>query len=450
MTPITYFSEIWKRLYRIGADELESTENKTIKLLNQAALLTSSGSLVTAFVSYTFSDGTSNVYVYFPCIIFLLYAIIPIAHYFKKSYFVKLYITFLLPLWIYISIILVNSFFSQSIATVATIILGYFFFKKTPKLQSFSVIYNCFMYISATSIAAYSTPFIAAPDIPFDEACVFLISLSWIKVIFSVHEYEKDTLIKSLQQNNTALKNTTEELERFTHIASHDLKSPLRTIISFLDLMKRDINKKQYDQLEQNLAFAKSGAQQLNYLIRDVLEISKVNVQAEKEKVMIDLKQTLKKVKLNIDAELEEKNAVIIAEDLPSYYCNEVEFILLFQNLIQNGIKYNQSSHPTINIWSESSETELKLFFKDNGIGIEDTYFDHIFEYFKRLHSSSEYMGTGLGLSLCKKVIISYEGTISIESKVGAGSTFIISLPIVTDHANEVAQSKVELAMHGS
>ena len=113
--------------------------------------------------------------------------------------------------------------------------------------------------------------------------------------------------------------------------------------------------------------------------------------------------------------------------------------MLLFQNLIQNGIIYNESGHPVINIWSEINEGFLLIHFEDNGIGIEPRFFNRIFEHFKRLHTQDKYQGTGLGLSLCKKMAVSYGGDISVKSAHGEGSTFTIKLP----HEMVYAESEI-------
>ena len=102
---------------------------------------------------------------------------------------------------------------------------------------------------------------------------------------------------------------------------------------------------------------------------------------------------------------------------------------LLFQHLLQNGLKYNKSLQPKVKIEVAEKGQRLEISFTDNGIGIEEKYHDYIFEHFKRLHSSSEYTGTGLGLSLCRKIVIKHGGQLLVQSELGKGSTFTISLP---------------------
>jgi len=112
------------------------------------------------------------------------------------------------------------------------------------------------------------------------------------------------------------------------------------------------------------------------------------------------------------------------------YHCTQSEFTAIFQNIIQNAIKYNESEPPEVAIWAVQQNGSNKIFIKDNGIGIEEEYSEQIFEYFKRLHSAAEYEGTGLGLGLCKKILEGYDGEISVSNNAPElGSTFVISLP---------------------
>jgi light-regulated signal transduction histidine kinase (bacteriophytochrome) len=178
------------------------------------------------------------------------------------------------------------------------------------------------------------------------------------------------------------------------------------------------------------MQFVKSGAQQMNTLVQDILEISTLNNPDEKKKTKVDLNEVLTKVQANLTEEINSKNAVVNADVLPYYYCDEAEFLLLFQNMIQNGIKYNESKIPTIDISSQRTKKQLLISFKDNGIGIDNEYHSQIFQFFKRLHTSEKYQGTGLGLGLCKKIVNSYGGDIEVDSVSGKGSTFRIKLEL--------------------
>lgn len=264
---------------------------------------------------------------------------------------------------------------------------------------------------------------------PFDELVVVYVSVLWIYSIFGQYDRVKQKLIYDLEQKNQTLMATQEELERFTNIASHDLKSPLRNISSFLSLIERDIKRGNTDNLLGNLEFAKKGAQQMHHLVQGILEISSVNQNAFVTKDQFSLSQLLEDAVNNLRLEIGEKNAVVQYGELPDYHCNNVEMTLLFQNLVQNGIKYNKSPQPAITVTAEQTDGQLKLTFTDNGIGIEPQFHSYVFGHFKRLHSSQEYMGTGLGLSLCKKIVQKHNGEIQLNSALGKGSQFVVLLP---------------------
>jgi len=228
------------------------------------------------------------------------------------------------------------------------------------------------------------------------------------------------------------LNTTKEELERFTYIASHDLKSPLRTIISFLGILEKDIKKLDRPELLDTLSFAQTGANQMSSLVSDILEWSVVNANSNNlEFEFLDLNEAVRAALINIDQEIKSKDAKVLVSDLFGFPCNKTDFVTIFQNIIHNGIKYNQSEIPRINIWVEKYKGNHFIKIKDNGIGIDEQYKDQIFEYFKRLHTSAEYEGTGLGLGLCKKIIEKYDGRIYVDSNAEEqGSTFTIEVPI--------------------
>jgi signal transduction histidine kinase len=148
--------------------------------------------------------------------------------------------------------------------------------------------------------------------------------------------------------------------------------------------------------------------------------------------VLADLNLLLGNAIGNLRLDISEKNATIKPAVLPRYHCNPFEMTLLFQNLLQNAIKYNTSESPTIEVSTESGAngSQLRIRFTDNGIGIAEKYHEYVFEHFKRLHSSSEYMGTGLGLSLCRKIAAKHGGTVELQSEPGKGSQFTVVLPL--------------------
>jgi len=423
----TFIIRFWDFISRQGVSDDFLKENQMTTLLNRAATFTSWGAFNIFVVTYLTNQDI--VYMTVTMTVTIMYALIPILHHFKKIRWVRLYFAILLPLWYTFTLLCIGGNFSQSITATATLTITYVLFDKEKQLRMKLMLYNILIYVLPVTYLAFYPPFFGVRNYPFDEVVVFLLCIGWLSVIFLIYQSEKEALIKDLQEKNKALERTTEELEQFTYIASHDLKSPLRNVISFLGLAERKIERKQYEDLPRDLEFAKKGAEQMHYLISDILELSRINVNSKEQREWIDLNDIIEKSISNLQQEISEKDAIVNLPDLPVYLCNSVEFAIVFQNIIQNGIKYNKSAIPIVNIQTEETDSQLLIHFDDNGIGIEEKYFDRIFQFFKRLHTQKEYKGTGLGLGLCKKIIQSYNGDISVKSKTGEGSVFTVQLP---------------------
>ena len=410
-----------------GVSEANQADNKMTGLLNIISFL----SFLGAFAVFLFALLFTKDYVYTSVSfgVAITYLMMVVLHHFNCIEEAKLYFSAIIPLWYVTTMLCIGGNFSQSIATVTTIVIAYLLYKEEVKLRNGLILYNILLYIISTLYVTLHEPIFGVHDYPIDEIVVFTLSLGWISIVFSIYETKTEDFIASLQAKNIQLEQKTEELERFTYIASHDLKSPLGNITNFLNLMSMEIKRGKYDKLEEFLGFAKTGADQMKELIEGVLEFSKLEQKEEVELVSIDLNNTLTKALKNIQQEIEEKNAILTINPLPSFCCNEAHFVIIFQNLIQNGLKYNTSAIPEIIIYSEQNDQEIKLYFRDNGIGIAQEHYSQIFEFFKRLHTKKEYVGTGLGLGLCKKIVEKYNGKIAVESEVGVYTLFSITLP---------------------
>ena len=238
------------------------------------------------------------------------------------------------------------------------------------------------------------------------------------------------TNITRLKESEAKLLQSNRELQRFAYIASHDLKTPLRNITSFLSLIQRHIQKKYEDpELQEFLRYAVTGARQMNQLIVDVLEFSKLGSDQPGLEQMVNLNEIIREVRQSLNPIFQEKNVRLSLDKLPEIPADPSRMKQLFQNLIENGIKYNNSENPTIAIQYFDQNDAHVIMVKDNGIGIDETYSEKIFEMFLRLHDSSEYEGSGIGLAICKKIVEQHGGYISLKSKEGKGSRFIVSLP---------------------
>lgn len=236
---------------------------------------------------------------------------------------------------------------------------------------------------------------------------------------------------KELKESNNQLKQSNIELEKFAFIVSHDLKTPLHNIVCFTGLLERRLGDHGDPKIQEYINFLKAGGKRMHALIEDVLEFSNLpGEQKNKTSEIIDLNILCKDLTITIQSTLEERKAKIeIDRPLPIINSNYSSFFLLFKNLVENAIKYNESAIPRVEIQYEIHVDSFSLIFKDNGIGIQEKYFEVIWEMFGRLHSSSVYDGSGLGLAICKKIMDTLNGSIKVSSIVGKGSTFELIFP---------------------
>ena len=232
-----------------------------------------------------------------------------------------------------------------------------------------------------------------------------------------------------LQEYAQQLEKSNRELTEFAHVASHDLKAPIRGIMSFAQLFERR-NKAKFDDVDQEyFNFIKTNASQSVRLIDDLLNYSKIdkNLSPPSE---IQLNDCLMVAKMNLSEIIQNKDAKIICAELPTLAGHSLLFTQLFQNLIGNGIKYNKQEHPIITIKATlSDENEYIFSVKDNGIGIDEKHQNKVFSMFHRLHGQTEYEGTGIGLAFCSRIVETYGGRIWLESELNKGATFYFTLP---------------------
>ena len=168
----------------------------------------------------------------------------------------------------------------------------------------------------------------------------------------------------------------------------------------------------------------------MHSLVRDILEFSKIS-KLDETYESVDLNEIISQVETNLSDYVEKKNAIINVNlnGLTLINANKIHIGQLFQNLIENGIKYNENPKPEINIDTIINKKSVEIIIKDNGIGISKNFHEQIFEMFKRLHNSTQYQGTGIGLAICKKIVEMYGGEIRIESEEDKGTCFIITFP---------------------
>lgn len=233
-----------------------------------------------------------------------------------------------------------------------------------------------------------------------------------------------------LVKANSKLEQSNKDLEQFAYIASHDLRSPLQTIIGFTEILNQKyqhcFDKKGTHYLERII----SGAYRMNRLIKGLLEYSRLSTENIQFKE-IDGNWIIEQVLESLQSAIENSSAEIKRDEMPKLMGDEVQIEQLFQNLISNAIKYRHPEvAPQIQITVEESLNQQYLIgIHDNGIGILSENFQQIFQVFQRLHTGDEYPGTGIGLAVCQKIVDNHGGSIWVESEGDRGSTFYFTLP---------------------
>jgi len=242
--------------------------------------------------------------------------------------------------------------------------------------------------------------------------------------ILEDYSVEKDRIEKM----NIKLTNINNEIEQFAYIASHDLQEPLKTLSNFVGLFLKKYEGKLDNDANRYLAVIVGATVRMQALIRDLLDYSKI--EKDKNKTAIDCNVLLKDILNDMAVSIAESKVEIYSEQLPVINGYFLGLKSLFQNLISNAIKFRKSDlNPIINITAQMIDEEWLFAIKDNGIGIDKVYYKKLFIVFQRLHNKDEYVGTGIGLARCKKVVELHGGRIWLESELQNGSTFYFTIP---------------------
>lgn len=234
-------------------------------------------------------------------------------------------------------------------------------------------------------------------------------------------------LNKQLKQRADELAASNVELERFAYVASHDMQEPLRMITSFLQLFRKKYQEKIDDTAEQYLHFVMDGADRMKRLITDLLEYSRIGSNKGVAE-SIDINQLMKEVQEVFVNRIAECEATIVCKDLPVIMGNKTQLFQLFQNLVGNALKYIGKEKPIVIVSGQEEDNHFLFSVEDNGIGIKPMFFDKIFVLFQRLHHKHQYSGTGIGLSVCKKIVEKHGGKIWVTSEPDKGSTFYFTI----------------------
>ena len=251
--------------------------------------------------------------------------------------------------------------------------------------------------------------------------------LGYGKVVRDVTERRdfEEQLIKAMGE----LKRSNDELQQFAYVASHDLQEPLRMVASYTQLLAKRYTGRLDPDADEFIGYAVDGCTRMQSLIHDLLAFSRAGTQA---KVLHETssENALQEALKGLRTTIHESGALVTHDPLPTITTDDAQLAQVFQNLIANAIKYHGPDVPRVHVSAtRNGGNEWTFSIRDNGLGIEAQYFEHIFVLFQRLHGRGEFEGTGIGLAICKKILERLDGRIWVESQLGKGSTFFFALP---------------------
>ena len=234
-------------------------------------------------------------------------------------------------------------------------------------------------------------------------------------------EEERERLIHELERSNA-------ELQQFAHVASHDLQEPLRMVASYTQLLEKRYKGNLDADADEFIAYAVDGAQRMQNMIESLLYYSRVGSRG-KPLQPVESESAFEQAMADLKLAIDESSAEMTHDPLPQVMADKTQLIQLFQNLLGNAVKFRGKEQPHIHVSAKQDKNEYLFSVSDNGIGMNPEYFDRIFVIFQRLHGREEYPGTGMGLSICRRIIERQGGRIWVESKPGEGSTFYFTIP---------------------
>ncbi len=422
----------WRRLMLMGNENLTSkahlTLGKIFNILLFILVVSSTASLFNEIINGHFYGSIINGIV---CSFIIFIFLLKIRGNLWTS---SLLFNLVLPLGVVGICFLYNDVKFTSFYFMTFTMFG-ILYSKSNWLKYFFVIYFATLFI-VVSWLQYSVPPLMGKE--FNEISnigLFLnFSLFFLILIFQIVNkliqsgVEIDELNQKLKLQNENLNNKNDELNKYNQLVSHDLKTPLRNIGNFVGLIERRINEGKEENIQSYFTHVKDGVFQMEKLINQSLSFTKIDDAKNLEMEEINLSQLVHCIEKDLGAQY--CNFQIQAKNLPIIWGNFMIYKKVFQNLIENGIKYNNSSKKIIKIQAHSSDLNMKYVFEDNGIGIPTSEIDKIFDMYNRGSVNTEFEGTGLGLSISQKLVESLGGYIEVWSEEGKGSKFHVILPL--------------------
>jgi len=435
-----------KKIISLGVEKNQRNARKfRIRMINTIVLLTILLSSVYAVMHLLVGDSPIVAIALFFYLIIATLTLL--SNHYKKFQVTEFALHFIFPIWVVTTSLLIGKDYQMesylllsglgSLFIFANPRRGYYFLAWSVLLFISTKVYFIFHPDSLVPLTGKALPLLyilngiaplAAVGILMDNTFKHNVKLyRKLKEVSSNQEKIIEERTREVKEKAKALSLSNQELKRFSYISAHDLREPLRNIMSFSQLLERDVNANQFDNIKEYLMFINQGINRIDNLTKDIVSYTELedhipNTElVNTEEIVNSLYEDLGKAKEVINLK---------TENLPIVKINAEMCELLFSNLLENAIQYCDKSTPSIHISAISKGYFYEFSVQDNGNGIPKEYYETIFEMFKRLHNDTDKSGSGIGLAICKKIVTANGGKIWVESVEGAGSTFYFTLPV--------------------
>lgn len=249
---------------------------------------------------------------------------------------------------------------------------------------------------------------------------------------------ERVRAAKQLAQKAGELERSNRELEQFARVASHDLQEPLRMVAGYTQLLARRYRGRLDQEADEFIGYAVDGVARMQALINGLLSYSRVQSRTRRLEA-VSISEVVEWARANLEVAIAEAGVRITQDELPVVMGDPTQLRQLFQNLLSNAIKFRGDRRPEIHLGAERQASRWLLSVRDNGIGIDPSQGDRVFEVFQRLHSHEEYEGTGIGLAVCQRIVERHGGEIWVEPAPHGGSIFFFTLPPAPEEGDPAA-----------